>query len=298
MADKITEPLAIEYDGWDAAEHLVEAQKLGLSLQGIARLYRSTSHFYLTGQRPARLRTADVRILAGPPQAGSISYLIWVMLAHGRLAVYPQLIKEFADICIPEFVKAMLAKRSNQTKALETAIETIREISKDKTLLANRFMDFAETVQRSDQVDKERLHLLIDRMAHQNSSAMIEMVAPVGNTVKTLTHAKKKAGEFVIDEPIADTIRAKGNLEVRDAVQLKVRLTAVDTTNRTVKITAPEFKKPVRAKIIDPALIQPQNAYTHALDNHTLINITAKPVFKDGELYMYYVTDGKPADES
>lgn len=297
MTDPVSEPFPIEYDGWDATEHVMEAQKLGLSLQGIARIYRSTSHFYLTGQMPVRLKTADVRILAGPPKQGSISYIIWVMLAHGRLAMYPELIKEFADICIPEFVKAMLAKRSNQTQALETAIDTIRDISKDNTLLANRFMDYATAVHTSDQLDKERLHGLIDRLAQQNSSAMIEMVAPVGSTVKTLSHAKKRPGEFLIDEPIADTIRAKGNLEVGDPVQMTVRLTAVDTTNRTVKISSPQFSKPIKAKIIDPALMLPQNAYTNALDNHTPVHITAKPVLKDGKLYMYYVIDAKPVRE-
>lgn len=259
MPERIAEPTPIQYDGWDAAEQMMDAQKLGLSLQGLARLYRSTSHFYLTGATPQRLRNADVRVLAGPPQPGSISYVIWVMLAHGRLAMYPELLREFADICIPEFVKALIAKRGNQTKALEKAVDTIAEMAKDNAAITNRFMDFAERVHKADQLDKKRLHGLIERFAQKNSSALIDLVAPVGTTVRTLTHAKDKPAEMMIDEPTADTIRAQGTLAVLEPVQMVVRLMAVDMTNRTVKVLSTENKKPVRARIVDPALMQPQN---------------------------------------
>ena len=172
-----------------------------------------------------------------------------------------------------------------------------RQLRRARAALANRFADFASDVHRAHQVDKEWLHGLVDRLAQKNSSAMIETVAPVGDSVKTLTLAKQKPAEFIIDEPIADTIRAMGNLDVQDAVEMVVRLTAVDTVSRTVKITSAQHPKSIRAKIIDPALMLPQNAYTRALDNHTPVRITAKPVLKDGELYMYYISDAKAAEE-
>jgi len=298
-----TEPVPLEYDGWDAVEHRVDAQKLGQSLQGIGRLYRATYHFYLTGQLPSRLVSPDVRVLVGPPEPGSLTYLIWILMAHGRLVAYPQLLAEFADICVPEFIKAMIGMRGGQTKAMSDAIDKIYDLAKDNAEINRRIVDYAREVHqgdlethRSDRLDKERLYEVIDRLSQRNSSAMIEMVAPVGHSARTLTNSKGKEAEFVVDEPTADVIRAKGDLEVQDEVKMRVTLGAVDTISRTCKIIAPELGRPIKAKITDPALMMTRNVYTHALDNAQAVIITGKPALKDGELHIFYISDAKPAE--
>jgi hypothetical protein len=301
MSD-FADPLSLQYDGWDAEEHRVDAQRLGLSLQGVARIYRITYHFYLTGQLPTRLTNPDVRILVGPPTPGSLSYAVWVLMEHGRLVAYPQLLADFADLCVPEFIKAMLAKRGGRSKDMSDAIDKIYDLAKENIEINKRLVDFAREVhqgqleaRREDRIDKERLLGVVERLSQRTSSAMIDMVAPVGHSTRMLTNSKGQEAEFVVDEPTADVIRAKGDLEVLDEVRMKVKLGAVDTIARTCKITAPEFDRPIKAKITDPALMLPRNVYTHALDHAETVIITGKPAHKDGELYLFYISDAKPA---
>jgi hypothetical protein len=184
---------------------------------------------------------------------------------------------------------------------MSDAIDKIYDLAKENAEINRRLVEFSREVHqghlethRADRIDKEQLLGIIDRMSQRNSSAMIDMVAPVGHTTKTLTNAKGLEAEFVIDPPTADVIRAKGDLEVLDEVTMRVKLGAVDTLNRTCKIIAPELDRPVRATVTDPALMMPRNVYTHALDNAETLVITGKPALKDGELHIFYISNARP----
>lgn len=125
---------------------------------------------------------------------------------------------------------------------------------------------------------------------------MIASVAPVGSSAKSLVHAKGTPAQLVIDEPGADIIRAHGNLEVAEAVDLLAIVTAIDTINHTCKVSVPQLaRRPIRARILDSVLIVPENIYTRALDTKMPIVITAKPVLKEGQLYMLYITSARQA---
>lgn len=124
--ESIGRPILLEYSGYDAESNLIDARLLGVSMYGLGRLYVSNYHFFLTGQIPAQLKNPDMRIAVGPPQIGSISYLVYMLLVHGRLAVYPELLWEMVDICVPQIIKAVksctvLAAQANGAKV--TTIE-------------------------------------------------------------------------------------------------------------------------------------------------------------------------------
>ncbi len=315
MPEPFRSSLIIEFEGLDAKDSLVEAQQLGISMQGIGRLYRSTAHFYLVGEFAPRHRDTDIRVLCGPPQEGSLSYTIWLMLAHGRLALYPEMLAQFADLCVPEFVKSAVAKRSGQNDLAENAMDKIYDLAKGHEEIAKRVLDYAQQVEasrhretealRSDALEKLQdptdiraaINVVADKIGQVNANAMTEMVKPVGKSTRTLTHAKGAGAELVIDEPAAAVIRAKGDLELQDTTRIRARLGAVDTISRSCKIVSDEFDRPMRGKITDPALEQAQNVYTHALDNHTELILTGKAALKEGEVHMYYISDAKPISD-
>lgn len=303
MDHELTKPLPLEFEGLDAGEHRIDAQQLGRSLGGIARLYRSVNHFYFTGVIPTQMRRPDVRILVGPPREGSITYALWVLIAHGRLPLYPELLADFADAVTPQLVKSVIAKRAGQPKVAERAMDIVHEIAKDNSEVAKRLLEYGQLVEvghqareRESHQEKAQLMALVERLAQVNGSALTNMVAPVGNSARSLTHAKSEDAEYVIDEPAADAIRAKGVLEVLDAETIKVRIEAVDKIARTCKIVSEDWEFPVRGKITDPSIDTPENVYTKALDAATNVIITGKPVLKDGKLHMFYISDAVPFD--
>jgi hypothetical protein len=80
---------------------------------------------------------------------------------------------------------------------------------------------------------------------------------------------------------------------VRDTEFKKVRLGAVDEISRTCKILTEESSIPIKGKITDPAIENTNNIYSHALYQGAEIVITGKPVFKDGDLITFYISDAR-----
>lgn len=300
MERELSKSVPIEFDGLDATEHRLDASQLGRSLQGIAKLYRSVNHFYFTGAIPSRMRAPDVRILVGPPREGSVTYALWVLIAHGRLPMYPEMLAEFVDVCTPQVVKAVIAKRAGQPRVAEKAMEIVHDLAKENAEITKRFIEYGKTVElghqerdRAERDEKARMMALIERLAQVNGSAMTNMVSPVGYSARSLTHSKDEHAEYVIDEPAADAIRAKGSLEVLDETTVKVRIEGVDKIARTCKILSDDWAVPVKGKITDPVLDTPENVYTKALDTTRDVVITGKPVLRDGELYMFYISNAR-----
>jgi hypothetical protein len=300
---ELARPLEMEFDGWDATENRVDAQQLGRSIQGAGRLYRTAYHFYFTGELAARQRP-HIRVLAGPPEQGTLSYLLWVMIAHGQLAVYPELLAEFADMCVPELVKGAIAKRAGQKRIADQALEKVHDIAKDNAELQKRFIDYAVKVEEGHQRREEgrqrieeRLLATIEKatddLGQRNSGAITALADPIGKSVRQLTHAKDRSAEYVIDEPAAAVIRAHGGIEVQDTKIMRVRLGAVDVISRTCKILSDDYSKPIKGKITDPVIEVTNNIYTSALHQGTEIEVTGKPAMKNGDLFLFYVSDAR-----
>jgi hypothetical protein len=98
---------------------------------------------------------------------------------------------------------------------------------------------------------------------------------------------------LVIDEPTAEALRSNdavvGEMETYSGTIL-----AVDKTTGSGKILLDKAEKPVRVKIVDPAVVKaPANVYTHALDAGNRVQVTAKPVLKGGEISTLYVFDAR-----
>ena len=117
-----------------------------------------------------------------------------------------------------------------------------------------------------------------------NQSTFPEIAAPVGRTVKQVEHFADSPERFVIDEPVAEAFRSKEQATVCDTEILRGELLAVDKASGTCKLRQPDSDKLLRYKIIDPQLASPKNVYTHALNVGQSVEVTGKPVLKDGEV--------------
>ena len=72
------------------------------------------------------------------------------------------------------------------------------------------------------------------------------------------------------------------------------RITEINTETGHCILTVEGFDKQVRGKINDPVLSTPNVVYTRALNDRTPLQISAKPVKKDGQIYRLFISDAHP----
>jgi hypothetical protein len=283
MPSEVMPSFTVSYDGLYVESQVIDAAYLGTSLQGLSRLYNSSFHFWFHGEIPKRLYP-EIRIHLGPPQGGSLMYLIYALMAHGQLALYPDLLWEAADMAIPPLLKAVFACRAKRNEDLAAAMGMLQ-------VVFNQHAQFANTVHKDHVREKGRLIDIIERLTDSNSEAMREMVAPVGRSARELVHFKGTPNEIKIDEPLAEVFRSSADATVGEMTSYVARIVAVDKIFGTCKLLIEGLDKPLKGKITDPVLQQPGNIYIHALDSAAPVEITAKPVIKDGEIATLYVVD-------
>lgn len=283
------EPFLLSYDGRDADQHTADALYIGQSIQGTARLYNSIIGWHFHGRilTPA---LQDIRVHVGPPKDGSLLYMIYLMMVHGKMAVYPEVFFELAQFLLPAFVKALIAKRSGQEKVVEKMADAMLE-------MYQRHDEFAKQVHSDHVRTQDKLLGVIEALADANRRPLADMSAPVGRTVKQVEHFKNLPQPVVVDEPIAEALRAPEGAVVGELEKYAGKLVAVDTVTGACKLLLNDSTKPIKGKITDPALSLPENVYTHALDTQSHVTVTAKPVSKNGKVSTLYVSDAKPDPE-
>ena len=282
----LIKPIRIEFAGRDATGHRSDAVMLGQSLSGIGKVYNSIGHYHF-GREIQNSSHAITRTQVGPPERGSIFYLIYLTMVHGQLALFPQLLFEFAELAVPAYLKAMVAKRTGQNAQLDKALEIIeaQNATVEKLALGQ---------QEAAQFNQGRLMDIIDNLISVNHTSMAEMAAPVGKTVKELRHLPEKAEPITIDEPTAEALRSGEDVTVGDTMSVAGTLHMLSTRTGTFGLEPLAGGKAIRGKITDPALALPENVYSHALDTKQPIVLTGKPTIRDKQLQQLFVSDAKP----
>jgi len=287
MVGLLRDPFRLAYQGDDADKHTVDALYLGQSLVGTARLYNSVIRWHFHGIVAAK-GPQQIKIHAGPPSDGSVFYAIYLMMVHGKLAVYPDFVYELAKLAIPETIKALIARRSGQDKIVEKSVDGLIE-------LYRRHDEFAKQVHKDHVKEKKTMFRVIQNLAEMNRKPLADMSAPIGRSVRQIEHFKDTKEAIVVDEPVAEALRSPGGAQVGEEKKLTGRIVGVDTTTGSAKMLVEGDSKPTRAKITDPVLLVAENVYTHALDTQSLVSVTAKPVLKDGKISTLYISNAKPA---
>lgn len=287
MTDRsLVEPVKVEFTGRDADTHRMDAIMLGQSLSGMGRIYNSIGHFYFHGQ----LRSSEhsvVRVQVGPPEPGSVFYLLYMLLVHGKMAVYPELLFEMAELAVPAFVKGIIAKKTGQTDVLEKALQVIDNQNA-------RYHGLVVASQENEMRTRTQLIRAIDNLASQNRLALSDMAAPVGKTVDQIAQRPSRSEPIIIDAPVAEALRSPEEVIVGETEEYRGLVLALDTTTGAFKFKQEDSGREFRGKITDPALLTPQNIYSHALDTKEPITVIAKPtIHEDGEIHKLFVSDAK-----
>tara|TARA_R110002072_G_C7915228_1_gene530635 strand:- start:1041 stop:1706 length:666 start_codon:yes stop_codon:yes gene_type:complete len=131
--------------------------------------------------------------------------------------------------------------------------------------------------------------------AERGRSATIDVVHPVGRTCSEQTVGDQKLGGVNIDLPTAQSIRSGLKLEIGDMAEFNVLLDGVIIHNRTCRLYVEgEGEKVVTGDLVDPVADDWPNIYQDNLNKR--LRITAKPTYRDGQLYRLAVYDAKPLE--
>jgi hypothetical protein len=195
---------------------------------------------------------------------------------------------KIGGIFIAEMTKAMISQVLKKSSDVGKALDVIEEQSR-------QYAELARLVHRGHLADKRWMQGLVIELVRENRRPLRELPEPVGRTVRTM--AIGKDNPLVIDEPAAEVLRSREGLELGDTVEYDVELVGVFKNNGACRIKLLGSDKVVLGKIADPALDQPNNIYTRALNEGRSLHVVAKPTLKDGELYRLYITSAVSDEE-
>ncbi|WP_445978271.1 DUF7946 domain-containing protein [Stenotrophomonas muris] len=256
----------IRYDGGDAANHQIELNVLGESLQGMARILAVTGNFAATGEYAKQYQAMNVKVLVKEPRANC-----YTLDAVIQFAQQQQLFSGVAGPLIGGLVGWIFSRASGKKEEMKMLKDAL-----DKVL----------AMQSSNQ---DRLHATLDKMADSLRPAVRQAVAPVGRTCTTMTVG---GGMYVVDEATADAIRAGGELEVGLERVWELWISELDRENSTAKVRlVDDDSKRIKAKITDPLGATIPSPYAAALAAGSVIKVKGKAVMKDGEIDCLYISD-------
>lgn len=288
--DSLLLPINIKYDGIDTDGHFIDAVYLGRSIEGTAKLYNQSIYLFDNGIVPSSKSKYRVKVYAQAPEKGSVSLGLYSFITGAELAVYPANWGKIASWLVPNLVKIVWQRIINKPDKMDKMIDFLREENERNRVFAK---DMSQMSIGAIMQDKSHLYDIINQLADSNKSNAKLIAEPVGRSCSVLTHSSDGHEMFTIDEPIAEFLRSKDDVEVSDLEKFKCRIEGVSRVNGYCQVIIENVEKPIPAKITDPELLNTGNIYTNALDRGIEIIIHAKSLTKDGKIKKLFISDAE-----
>jgi len=203
------------------------------------------------------------------------------------LPLYAPLLVEVAENFLPWIWSAVVGRGSGDAKLTEKALDML-----DRQ--AERYDVFAHEVHAGHMRDKAWMQDHISTLTQVNRAALRDLPAPVGHSCNDQVIYKDSIAPTIIDEPVAQALRSKGEMEVADEMEATVTIRSLNLdTGAGSADWEGEKGGRISIKVTDPALAMPRNVYSGSLDGQIPIAVNAKPVLKDGEISRLYVSDAR-----
>lgn len=268
--------VTFKFEGRDADHHVIEARYYGASLVGLDKAVNDAMFLLDAGRKPKRGERFGLYVVARPPVQGSVETpnelreIGWLLplvqefvVAHGRA---------YLDEFLAWLLKWHGGRKVEATVHMDKLIETLKE--------ANRHAEAENDAWRATLLD------LVDKL----KPAAQNIVAPVGRSAGTLAIGSGAMPSVIVDEPMAEAIRSKDEIEVLDMEQMTFRIDGISLHNRQLKVEfAEDPGKFFSADVRDPAFEQETNPYKAAFAANQVVTVEAKRALKQGQLYKLYV---------
>jgi len=283
LADYLFPSLPIAYRGLFADQHLVDAQQFGRSLIGMSKVANSITHEFFFGTITHDPRSYQIRFCVGPSRANGLIQELFAVLASGQFPAFPPILIQVAKPFITSTFEAVIKTVLNRQSETSRAIDKIHD-------LAVRNVEFASQVHKGHMRDKAWLKRMVETLVREDRAPLRQIPDPIGRTVRLMEVGEDRSSPVVIDEPAAEVLRAHEPMQVGDVAEYDVKIEGVFKTNGACRVRLLDEDRIVPGKITDPALEQPNNVYTAALNAGVVLHVTAKPVLKDGQIDRLFIS--------
>lgn len=272
--DALGESIVVRYDGLDADRHEIEMSALADSIKGLARIFAVAGNFAATQRYIQHKDAMAVRVVAAAPRPHCFEFLATIQWASQNPLIATTVGGLFVVLVSWIFKRA--AGRREEMKNLRGALETaIKELG------------------TKDQATVDRLLDTVDKMADALRPAAKQAVAPIGESVRTLTITGAKADRpLVVDEAEKAAIVSEVPLEVGEERTYHVLITELDMLSGNCHMSfADEPESKIAGRITDPAFASPNNKYALALAAKQVLAVRAKATLRDGEIDRLHISD-------
>jgi hypothetical protein len=273
----------IKFDGGDAKQHASDMRLLGRSLIGFDRIISDGIVVVLNRRQPKRGERAHLIVKAKEPRAGSQD--IWAMVQDisTQLPLGAAIVSDIGPEYIWRWVSFVLEWYAGRKKKANEHLEAILELQRinesGRAASEERFLaEIGKT--------REQLITLVEKLARPAAQA----VALVGPSVGTVAFSSGSFEPTVVDVPMAETIRAKGLVELTDLQTLDLTLDGFSHHNRRLNVAHPsEPGRFIWADVRDPIFDTVPNVYTDAANRKATIRVEARLAYRDESLEKIYI---------
>lgn len=286
--------VGLKYIGRDSDRHLIDSAQYSKSLAGSSRLYLMVAHYCLQGEVLKPRQVSQLRCYSAPAKEGSYDTLLVILTAlSSEYPIFADVYKSALDWLIAKisgFIKDALTGQSDMSELVEVIKKQAEKSGELNTILANGLIRANDNLADLHEKLTETMPRLIEA-AHPH---LRQTLTPVGRSCSSIVQFPDTDHAVTYSEPEADAIRSDKDLVVGKPDNFTVlRIHALNIDTGSCRIELEGMAGQFSGKIDDIILKQPGNPYSTALNQHSSLNVRARPVTKDQELYKLYITEAQ-----
>lgn len=270
------EGIFLKYDGRDAGHHVIEARHLGSSLIGVDRIVNDSLVLLTTGRAPKRGERYTFYVVAKEPRAGSVEILTALQNAPLVLPLVHEFVVNMGAEYVQQFLSWVLCWHGGRKG------EAIEHMEQMNALVAemNRSHEAQTTAWQSYSL------AVIEKL----KPAARQIVEPIGRSASSLAISGGSIPATTIDEPMAEAIRSREEIELTDMEQITFRIDGITKHNRQLRVEFPgRLGSYVSAEVRDPIFDTDTNPYIDAFAAGSWVRVEARRALRSGALYKLYV---------
>ncbi|WP_147293980.1 hypothetical protein [Ciceribacter selenitireducens] len=270
--------LHFKFEGDEADRHRLPMRHLGAALVGIDGIVNQGLFVFAYGRPAPKRRRFELQLSTEEPKSGSVEIIAILKDSQWVLPLLRDFVVSGGIEISKHFLSYVLLRFGGRPTEANKHMEALLQMNRDHLDARNQ----------NDEQWRQTFLAVVDRLAPQAK----QVVAPVGNGAGTLQLIDGVSPSLVVDEPMADAIRARQGDQVGDMTSIEIQVDGVIHHSRQLKIQHPDGEgRFITAEIRDPLFTELPNPYAEAAAAMSSIRVMAKPVYRNGELFKLYVMD-------
>lgn len=287
-------PFSVTYDGRGASAHVINMRHFGEALVGLDGVINRG----LIGLAERRIPTSRERIRVvldvSEPRHGCVAIVGAAVSVYQAIQpVLPFIIEQFKEKSfdlILHWLGAVFNIHGGRAKDADKHIDKLIDAFSQTN---ERIMDDRQAEREAIFADKQHEREFILRLIESVKNDAVRVVTPLGKSAATVSFGIKFDERSVtVDEPMAQAVRSKDDLEIGDMETMTVMLDAPFRQRGAAKVEIEGMLgRLIQAEIRDPRFNTSDDPYVAAFASRTPLRVLARRAIREGETLKIYIMD-------